>query len=120
MPPVEPRPFDVFSPDCPSREAWEHATGRWGALVLGALAHGPLRFRALGRAVGGVSDRMLSQTLGHLERDGLVHREDHGTNPPHVEYSLTFAGREVAGRVLALVEAIHEVMPTVMAARSGE
>ena len=116
---MEPRPFDVFSADCPSREAWEHATGRWGALVLGALAQGPLRFGALRRAVGGVSDRMLSQTLSNLERDGLVHREDHGTNPPHVEYSLTRAGREVAGRVLALVEAIHGVMPTVMASRAS-
>ena len=116
---MERRPFDVFSADCPSRVAWEHVTGRWGALVLGALVDGPLRFGALRRAVGGVSDRMLSQTLGHLERDGLVHREDHGTNPPHVEYSLTEPGREVASRVLALVDTIHGVMPTVMAARSG-
>jgi DNA-binding HxlR family transcriptional regulator len=117
---VDARPFDVFSPDCPSREAWEHATGRWGALVLGALAHGPLRFGALRRSVGGVSDRMLSQTLGNLERDGLVHREDLGTNPPHVEYSLTAPGQAVAGRVMALVDTIHQVMPTVMAARSGD
>ena len=113
------RPFDVFSADCPSREAWDHVTGRWGSLVLGALADGPLRFAALRRAVGGVSDRMLSQTLTRLERDGLVHREDHGTNPPHVEYSLTEPGREVAARVLDLVAAIHEVMPAVMSARAG-
>jgi DNA-binding HxlR family transcriptional regulator len=110
--------FDVFSAACPSRATFEHVTGRWGALVLGALGAGPMRFRALGRAVDGVSDRMLSQTLHQLERDGLVHREDHRTNPPHVEYSLTPAGREVAARVLALVETIHEVMPTVMAART--
>jgi DNA-binding HxlR family transcriptional regulator len=113
------RPYDVFSADCPSREAWEHVTGRWGALVLGALAGGPLRFAALRRAVGGVSDRMLSQTLTRLEHDGLVHREDHGTNPPHVEYSLTATGDEVATRVVALVETIHAVMPTVMSARAG-
>ena len=78
---MEQQPFDVFSADCPSRAAWEHVTGRWGALVLGALADGPMRFGAVRRAVGGVSDRMLSQTLQALERDGLVHREDHGTNP---------------------------------------
>jgi DNA-binding HxlR family transcriptional regulator len=88
--------------------------------VLGALAHNDaLRFGALRRAVGGVSDRMLSQTLGNLERDGLVHREDHHTNPPHVEYSLTPIGREVAGRVVALVEALEAVMPDVMAARAA-
>ena len=113
------RPFDVFAADCPSREVWEHATGRWGALVLGALADGPLRFAALRRAVGGISDRMLSQTLQGLERDGLVHRDDRGTNPPHVEYSLTPIGREVGARVVALVEALHAVMPEVMAAREG-
>jgi DNA-binding HxlR family transcriptional regulator len=49
-----------------------------------------------------------------------VHREDHGTNPPRVEYSLTPAGRRVAESVLALVATIHEVMPTVMSARSGD
>ena len=119
MPGMEQQPFDVFSADCPSRAAWEHVTGRWGALVLGALADGPLRFGALRRAVGGVSDRMLSQTLQALERDGFVHREDHGTNPPHVEYSVTPAGRRVADSVVALVETIHEVMPTVMSARAG-
>ena len=112
--------YNVFDATCPSREAWEHATGRWGALVLGALGDGALRFRALRRAVGGVSDRMLSQTVQQLERDGLVHREDHGTNPPRVEYSLTPAGRRVAESVLALVATIHEVMPTVMSARAGD
>src|SRR3954470_24372069 len=128
---MESQPFDVFSADCPSRAAWEHVTGRWGALVLGALADGPMRFGAVRRAVGGVSDRMLSQTLQALERDGLVHREDHGTNPPHVEYSVTPAGPPggdcnvppagpgVADSVVALVETIHEVMPTVMSARAG-
>jgi DNA-binding HxlR family transcriptional regulator len=116
---MEQQPFDVFSAHCPSRAAWEHVTGRWGALVLGALADGPMRFRAVRRAVGGVSDRMLSQTLQALERDGLVHREDHGTNPPHVEYSVTPAGRRVADSVVALVDTIHAVMPTVMSARAG-
>ena len=113
------RPFDVFAADCPSREVWEHATGRWGALVLGALADRPLRFAALRRAVGGISDRMLSQTLQGLERDGLVHRDDRGTNPPHVEYSLTPIGREVGARVVDLVATLHAVMPAVMAARTG-
>jgi DNA-binding HxlR family transcriptional regulator len=109
--------YDVFDALCPSRTAWEHATGRWGALTLGALADGPLRFGALRRAVGGVSDRMLSVTLQQLERDGLVHREDHGTNPPRVEYSLTGPGAAVAERVVALVATLEDVMPEVMAAR---
>jgi DNA-binding HxlR family transcriptional regulator len=112
-------PFDVFNARCPSREAFEHVTGRWGALTLGALRCGPMRFSALRRAVDGVSDRMLSQTLGKLEGDGLVHREDHHTNPPHVEYSLTPAGRQVADQVIALVRTLESVMPAVMRAQSA-
>jgi DNA-binding HxlR family transcriptional regulator len=111
---VEHLRFNVFDARCPSREAFEHVTSKWGALTLGALSGGPLRFGALRRAVGGVSDRMLSQTLSRLERDGLVHREDHHTNPPHVEYSLTPAGRDVAERIVALVQALEGVMPSVM------
>jgi DNA-binding HxlR family transcriptional regulator len=115
---VDELPFNVFDARCPSRAAFEHVTGRWGALTLGALrCYGPLRFRALRRAVDGVSDRMLSQTLGQLERDGLVHREDRHTNPPHVEYSLTPAGREVSDQVVALVRTLESVMPTVLSAR---
>jgi DNA-binding HxlR family transcriptional regulator len=109
--------FDVFNARCASREAFEHVTGRWGALTLGALRSGPLRFGALRRAVDGISDRMLSQTLTQLERDGLVHREDRHTNPPHVEYSLTPAGRKVADGVIALVRTLEDVMPSVMRAR---
>ncbi len=114
---MEHPPFNVFDARCPSREAFEHVTGRWGALTLGSLRCGPLRFGALRRAVDGVSDRMLSQTLGQLERDGLVHREDHHTNPPHVEYSLTPAGRRVADQVVALARTLESVMPEVMSAR---
>jgi DNA-binding HxlR family transcriptional regulator len=110
-------PFNVYDARCPSRAAFEHVTGRWGALTLGALRCGPLRFSALRRAVDGVSDRMLSQTLGQLEGDGLVHREDHHTNPPHVEYSLTPAGHQVADQVIALARTLESVMPTVMSAR---
>jgi len=114
---MEHLPFDVFNARCPSREAFEHVTGRWGALTLGALRRGPLRFGAVRRAVDGISDRMLSQTLSQLERDGLVHREDHRTNPPHVEYSLTPAGDRVADQVIALVRTLEDVMPSVLRAR---
>jgi DNA-binding HxlR family transcriptional regulator len=116
---MEHRPFDVFNARCPSRAAFEHVTSKWGALTLGALREGPLRFAALRRAIDGVSDRMLSQTLSRFEQDGLVHREDRHTNPPHVEYSLTPAGREVADQVLALVRTLEAVMPVVMSARAG-
>lgn len=110
--------FDVFASACPSRETMEHVTGRWGILALGALAESAYRFNALRRRVQGVSDKMLSQTLQALERDGLVHREAEPTNPPRVEYSLTPLGRDVADRLMDLIVFLESRMPEVMAARS--
>lgn len=110
--------FDVFSRQCPSRSTLEHATGRWGSLTLGALYEGGFRFNELRRRVDGVSEKMLSQTLQALERDGLVHREARPTNPPRVDYELTPLGLQVAERLLALIELVEGRMPEVLAART--
>ncbi|MGM0359425.1 winged helix-turn-helix transcriptional regulator [Streptomyces griseoaurantiacus] len=109
--------FDVFARGCPSRSTLEHVTGRWGALTLGALYEGTLRFNELRRRVDGVSEKMLSQTLHALERDGLVLRDARPTNPPRVDYSLTPLGREVAERLRALISCLESGMDEVMAAR---
>src|SRR5437879_6386996 len=87
--------FDVFARACPSRHTLEHVTGRWGSLTLGALNEGTLRFNELRRRVDGISEKMLSQTLHALERDGLVHREAQPVNPPRVDYALTPLGEAV-------------------------
>ncbi|NED83847.1 helix-turn-helix transcriptional regulator [Streptomyces sp. SID11233] len=110
--------FDVFSKRCPSRGTLEHATGRWGSLTLGALYEGSLRFNALRRRVDGVSEKMLSQTLHALERDGLVHREAQPTNPPRVDYELTPLGQQVAERLLGLIHLVEGRMDEVLAARA--
>lgn len=110
-------PFDVFAKACPSRGTLEHVTGRWGALTLGALYEGSLRFNELRRRVDGVSEKMLSQTLQGLERDGLVHREAQPTNPPRVDYELTPLGRGIAERLLDLIHFLEGSMIDVMAAR---
>ncbi|MEV7995279.1 helix-turn-helix domain-containing protein [Streptomyces sp. NPDC086077] len=110
-------PYDVFSKACPSRGTLEHVTGRWGALTLGALHDGSLRFNELRRRVDGVSEKMLSQTLHALERDGLVHREAQPTNPPRVDYELTPLGHEVTERLLALIRHLEGRMSDVLAAR---
>ncbi|MFG2627223.1 winged helix-turn-helix transcriptional regulator [Streptomyces sp. NPDC048473] len=110
--------FDVFSRQCPSRGTLEHVTGRWGSLTLGALYEGGFRFNELRRRVDGVSEKMLSQTLHALERDGLVHREAQPTNPPRVDYELTPLGRQVAERLLGLIELVEGRMPEVLRARS--
>ncbi|MFF3329971.1 winged helix-turn-helix transcriptional regulator [Streptomyces sp. NPDC002888] len=110
-------PFNVFAKACPSRGTLEHVTGRWGALTLGALHEGSLRFNELRRRVDGVSEKMLSQTLHALERDGLVHREAQPTNPPRVDYELTPLGHEVAGRLLSLIHFVEGNMADVLRSR---
>ncbi|MEV0117072.1 helix-turn-helix domain-containing protein [Streptomyces sp. NPDC050844] len=109
--------YDVFSRQCPSRGTLEHVTGRWGALTLGALHDGTFRFNELRRRVDGVSEKMLSQTLHALERDGLVHREAQPTNPPRVDYELTPLGREFAQRLMTLVHYMEGRMDDVLVAR---
>jgi DNA-binding HxlR family transcriptional regulator len=109
-------PYNVFSKSCPSRGTLEHVTGRWGALTLGALHENTLRFNELRRRVDGVSEKMLSQTLHALERDGLVHREAQPVNPPRVDYELTPLGHEVAERLLGLIHLVEGRMDEVLAA----
>ncbi|KJY45414.1 MULTISPECIES: winged helix-turn-helix transcriptional regulator [unclassified Streptomyces] len=112
-------PFDAFARACPSRETLEHVTGRWGSLTVGALRDGSCRFNELRRKVDGVSEKMLSQTLQALERDGIVHREAQPTNPPRVDYELTPLGIEVADRLLALIHFLEGSMPRVLTARES-
>ncbi|WP_424211578.1 winged helix-turn-helix transcriptional regulator [Streptomyces sp. BI20] len=111
--------FDVFARACPSREVLEHVTGRWGTLTLTALHDGAHRFNELRRRVEGVSEKMLSQTLHALERDGLVRREAQPTNPPRVDYELTEAGRGVAEKLLVMIDHLEEAMPGVLSARES-
>lgn len=107
----------LFSEACPSREVLQHVTSRWGVLLLVALMGGTHRFSDLRRKVGGVSEKMLAQTLRWLEADGFVLREARATVPPHVEYRLTPMGREVGQRVEALADWIECALPEIMAAQ---
>ena len=104
---------DLMSEACPSREVLKHVTSRWGVLVLLALQSGTHRFSELRRAIGGVSERMLAQTLQWLEGDGLVDRVAYEVVPPHVEYSLTPLGREAAERVRELADWIEASLPSI-------
>ena len=96
---------------CPSRAILSHMTSRWGVLVLVALLTGTQRFSTLRRRIGGISERMLAQTLQTLEADGLVHRHAQDTVPPHVEYRLTPLGAEAAERLNDLTGWIEENLP---------
>ncbi|GGT19149.1 MULTISPECIES: winged helix-turn-helix transcriptional regulator [Streptomyces] len=112
-------PFDAFARACPSRETLEHVTGRWGSLTIGALRDGSCRFNELRRKVDGVSEKMLSQTLQALERDGIVRRDAQPVNPPRVDYELTPLGIEVADRLLGLIHFLEGSMPQVLSARES-
>lgn len=106
---------DVLAAACPSREVLNHVTSRWGVLILIVLEDGTRRFSQLRRTIGGVSERMLSQTLHWLEADGLVKRVAYEVVPPHVEYSLTPKGREAAEKVRVLADWVQDNMPYFMA-----
>jgi DNA-binding HxlR family transcriptional regulator len=94
--------FDVLSAACPTRQVINRVGDRWSLLVLYALEDGTLRFQQLRRAVGGVSQKMLTQTLRTLERDGLVTRTVYASVPPKVEYSLTQLGADLSEPVAAI------------------
>lgn len=93
-----------FSPDCPTRVLLDHITSRWGMLILLALSSGTMRWAELRRWVAGISEKMLAQTLRTLEADGLVLREQRPVIPPHVDYSLTDRGHELAVLLLPLMQ----------------
>ncbi len=104
---------DLMAAACPSRDVLKHLTSRWGVLVLIALQPGTHRFGDLRRKVGGVSERMLAQTLQWLEGDGMVERKAFKVVPPHVEYTLTPLGMEAAEKVRSLADWIEVSLPRI-------
>ncbi|MCB1461401.1 MAG: helix-turn-helix transcriptional regulator [Nitratireductor sp.] len=82
----------VVADKCPVRDVMANVSGRWNSLILLVLDEGPHRFSSLRRAIPDISQRMLTQTLRDLERDGYIARKVYPTKPPSVEYSLTELG----------------------------
>jgi len=109
---------DVFNPNCDSRQVLALLADRWSMLILYALAGGVLRHGELKSKVGGISQKMLTQTLRALERDGLVRREVFAVVPPHVEYSLTPLGRSLLRPLRAICLWAQDHLPDVRAARA--
>lgn len=100
-------PADVYSAPCPSRAALDRLADKWSVLLVGALSGGSQRFSELRTSVEGISEKMLTQTLRSLERDGLVTRTVYATVPPRVDYELTPLGRSL-NRPMAAVRAWAE------------
>lgn len=96
------RTGNVFSKTCPSRKVLEGLAEKWALMSMHILAERPLRTSELRRAMEGVSEKMLIQTLRRLERNGFVARRDFGQIPPRVEYSLTPLGRSLGETIRPL------------------
>lgn len=114
------RTGNLFAEQCPSRDVLKHVTSRWGVLILVALREGTHRFSDLRRKMGGVSEKMLAQSLQALEQDGFIDRVSYPVVPPHVEYSLTPLGLQVSEKVAALADWIEVNLPSVLANHGGE
>jgi DNA-binding HxlR family transcriptional regulator len=106
--------WDPYQRDCPSRRLLDRIGDRWTVLVVGALDAGPRRFSALAAEVDGISQKMLTQTLRSLERDGFVSRTAYPVVPPHVEYELTDLGRSLQDPLRALERWAIEHMDAVV------
>ncbi|WP_370350773.1 winged helix-turn-helix transcriptional regulator [Catenulispora sp. EB89] len=110
--------YDPFAQGCPSRDLLDRIGDKWSILVLGALGqNGRSRFTDLRKRLAGVSEKMLTQTLRALERDGLVLRTVYPEVPVRVEYELTPLGVTLRGPVKALTEWSLEHTTEVLAAR---
>ncbi len=108
---------DVMSEHCPSREVLKHVGSRWGVLLLVALGDGAQRFGELRRKVGGISERMLIQTLHWLEQDGFVQRVASPGPSQRVEYRLTPLGEEISARLQEVVDWVERNLDGIMAGR---
>ncbi|MDQ4053028.1 MAG: helix-turn-helix transcriptional regulator [Actinomycetota bacterium] len=111
--------FDAFLAECPSRKLLDRISDKWVTLVLCSLADGPLRFSEVSRRLAGVSQKMLTQTLRSLERDGLVTREVTASVPVRVDYELTDLGRSLLGPIAAMKAWAEEHMAQVQRAQEG-
>ena len=110
---------DVFAADCPTRQLLDRVADKWSTLILIVLGEGPIRFNGLKRRIDGVSQKMLSQTLKSLERDGLVSRTVVATVPVTVTYAVTPLGRGLMASMQAMIDWAETQMPQVAAAQTA-
>jgi DNA-binding HxlR family transcriptional regulator len=111
---------EVYQGNCPTRAILDRIADKWTALLIGLLAHGGTRrFNELKRSIGGISQKMLTQTLRDLERDGLVKRTIFPQIPPRVEYELTPLGRTLCGPLGALGQWAADHMAEVRVAQEA-
>lgn len=113
--------FDVANPynlNCPSRDVLQLIGGKWTILILCCLQQGPVRTGELMRSIGGVSQKMLTQTLREMEINGLVERISYPQVPPKVEYKLTILGTSLSELARALEQWVVKHYPEILEQRN--
>jgi DNA-binding HxlR family transcriptional regulator len=113
------RTGNVYDANCPTRLVLDRVADKWSVLVLGLLAQEPIRFNELRRRIGGISQKMLTQALRQLERDGLIKRKVMPTVPVTVEYSITPLGGTLSKTVDALSTWAEKHFPEVLRAQQA-
>src|SRR6202008_682132 len=111
------KPPTAYSPDCPTRQILDRVGDKWAVLILLLLRDEPTRFNQLRRAIEGISQKMLSQVLKSLERDGLIRRRAIATVPVTVEYSILPLGTTLAAAVDPLRDWAERNLKEVLAAQ---
>jgi DNA-binding HxlR family transcriptional regulator len=111
--------FDPFDRNCPTRQLLDRIGDRWTVLIILALMDGPLRFTDIGKRVDGISQKVLTQTLQSLVRDGMLKRVAYAEIPPRVEYTLTSLGRDLARTVGLMTQWAEKHMARVQRAREA-
>jgi len=110
-------PWNVFDSHCPTRQVLDLIADKWTVLIIRRLADGTLRFAQLRRSVDGISQKVLTNLLRTLERDGIVTRRIYASVPPKVEYSLTNLGRSLCNLVEGICGWAEANIEQVQAAR---
>ena len=110
---------NVYDANCSTRQVLDVIADKWSTLIVGLLAHQTLRFTELHRHIGGISQKMLTQTLRNLERDGLVQRIVYAQVPPRVEYALTPLGQTLCESITAIIKWSENHIEDVIAARQS-
>lgn len=108
---------NVFAAQCPTRQLLDRIADKWTFLLLATLANGPMRFNALRRHIEGVSQKMLSQTLRQMERDGLITRTVEPTVPVTVIYQITPLGQTLVSAMQGVIDWAETHMAQVAAAQ---
>lgn len=110
---------DPYDRNCPTRQLLDRIGDQWTVLIVGALKTGPLRFTEIGRRVDGISQKVLTQTLRSLVRDGILTRTAYATIPPKVEYELTSLGRNLSEPLDVLDQWARQHMTAVQESRDA-